>query len=557
MIQFDFNWSDPINLLILAMAIALLPLQLWLIVFRNKDNGFSLRHGIRLGLNVMLWLAVIAFITQPYLLAEARSVTGFFVGKDVPASRANALKDSIASAKKSISTDFKNDGFDTLILAGQDFPPTIFPAIMRAGTLPNQLQWIPYFAEDQLQSLHWNGILRKGEIQTVRGAVTSSKKQVLKLTYGNETLDSAVLNRGFNQFKLQFPVFAAGRVAVELAMGDNVKDTVRFFARPSEKLTFQFILDSPDFESRALATWLGRSGHAVIYATTLSKDIRSQQTINAAKDPDVIITDVRNAGNSLVRKSLTSGKSVFFINLTDPAAEIKTINTALQTRLQVTRITAKESVSLNPGLTALPFQFVQRNRYLISRALPVAVQKMRGKVGVSLLNETFPLQLAGDSVAYQKVWDAVLSPVLPAPANNVEVEAPLFKGLDAEIRLNGFSGRPGFVKMGYDTIFTAISYLNEKSAKALFKPMESGWISLKNSLEMEIYVEDPATASGFYKTARIMDFVKSYHILQDRLSKESVVSGKKPKGVRKAFSDWMWFSLLMAFLVAVWVERKL
>lgn len=557
MFQFDFNWSDPINLCILALAIALLPLQLWLILSGNEDSRFSSRRGIRLSLNVMLWLAVIAFIMQPYWLEKGKSVTGFFVGKDVPLARANALTDSISRAKKLISTDFKTEGFDTLILAGADFHPEIFQSIMRAQTLPRHIQWIPYFAENEVQSLRWNGILRKGELQTVRGEVNSSKKQVLKLTYENKTLDSALLDPGFNQFRLQFPIFAAGRVAVELAIDDDVKDTIRFFARLSEKLTFQFILDSPDFESRALATWLGKAGHAVIYAATLSKDISSKQTINAARDPDVIITDASNAGNKVVVKSISSGKSVLFINLTDAEAEIKAINTALRTQLQVSRVTTKESVPINRGLTALPFQFVQRNQYPISRVLPVAAQKIRGKVGVSLLNETFPLQLSGDSAAYQKVWDAVLAAVLPVPANNVEVEAPLFKGIDTEVGLDGFSIMPRFIKMGQDTIFAANSPLNEKAAKARFKPTESGWISSEDSLNIEMYVEEPARTRELYKTASMIDFIRSYHLLQDRSRKLSIVSGQKTKGIRKTLPDWMWFSVLLMCFAAVWVERKL
>ncbi|SKB46277.1 hypothetical protein [Dyadobacter psychrophilus] len=555
--QFDFNWSEPINLLILTLAIALLPLQLWLVLFRNNDNVFSSRHWIRLCLNVLLWLAVIAFIIQPYLLRDADSVTGLFVGKDVPAARANALRDSITGSKNAVVGDFKNAGFDTLILVGQDFQPEMFQAIMRAKTLPNQLQWIPYFAEDQLQSLHWRGVLRKGELQVVRGSVNSSRRQVLRIRYGNETLDSTVLETGFNQFKVQFPVFAQGRMAVELAMGENVKDTLRFFARPSEKLTFQFILDSPDFESRALANWLGKSGHSVIYATTLSKDIRSQQTINKAKEPDVIITDAGSAGNSLVRKGLANGKSILFVNLTDPVAEIKAINVALGTRLHVSRITAKETVSIKPGLTALPFRFVQSNRYLISHALPVAVEKTRGKVGVSLLNETFPLQLSGDSVSYQKVWDEVFSPVLPAVGNNVEVKAPLFTGVNAEIALNGFSTTPKFVKIGSDTLFTNVSSLNTKSAKARFKPTESGWVRSNDSLKIEMYVENEAVASDLHNTAGLTDFVKSYHTLQQQSESGPIVSYQNGKGTRRELSDWMWFALLMGCFLAVWIERKL
>ncbi|MCF0052879.1 hypothetical protein LXM25_22600 [Dyadobacter sp. LJ53] len=557
MIQFDFNWSDPLNLVILALAFGLLPLLLWLTFLRNKVDVSAPRRWIGVGLNVLLWLAVMAFIIQPYLITEAKSVTGFLIGKDVPAGRANALKDSIANAKKVVSADFKNTDFDTLILAGQDFQPEMLMEISVAQTTPVQVQWIPYFADNQLQSLHWKGVVRKGEMQVIRGNVTSSKEQVLRITYGNQTLDSTVLKPGQNQFRTQFPVFSEGRTAVELVMDDHVQDTLRFFARPAQKLTFQFILDNPDFESRALANRLGKSGHSVIYAATLSKDVRSRETINEAKEPDVILTHAGNAGNKLVKKSLMAGKSVLFINVTNPAAEIKAINAALGTRFALDKITGKDAIPVKSGLTALPFRFSQSNRYFTSRAFPVAVEKARGKVGVSLLNETFPLQLTGDSATYQSVWDAVLAPVLPVIGNNVEVEAPLLEGIHADIALNGFSKMPEFLKVGSDTLFTKTSSLNNKSATIRFKPTESGWLRSDDSLNMEVYVENRKTENRVSQTARLIDFIKSHNHLQTKLKNKSALSSHHERGVRKELSDWMWFSLLMGCFLTVWIERKL
>lgn len=557
MIQFEFNWSDPFNLMLLALTIALLALQLWLVWSGTKGSGFTTRLVVRLGLNVLLWLAVLAMVVQPYILREAKSVTGLLIGNEVPYATANALKDSIQSGKSIVSADLEKASFDTLILAGQDFEPALFARTMQAKSMPNAIQWIPYFGKNQFQNLHWKGIVRRGEMQVVRGSVISSGRQLLKATYGNATLDSAVLKDRFNQFKLQFPVFTEGRTAVTLSLGDNSKDTIRFFARPSEKRTFQFILDNPDFESRALATWLGKSGNAVIYEAALSKDVRSQENINKAKVPDVIITDADNVGNRIIKKHLAAGKSVLFINLTDPATQVKSINAALGTKLGMQRITAEETIPIRPGLTALPYRFVQQNRYLIAPALPVAVEKMSGNVGVSLLNETFPLQLAGDSIAYQQVWDAVFALVMPATERNIELQAPLFEDINAEMIFNGFPKMPSFFQLGSDTLFMKRSLLNTKSATADFKPSESGWISLKDSSNVECYVENQSFAGNLSRTAKLTDFVKSYNNLQNSLKEKTITTNQKAKGVRHALSDWMWFVLVMGCFLAVWIERKL
>ncbi|MCF2495034.1 hypothetical protein [Dyadobacter chenhuakuii] len=555
MIQFDFNWSEPLNLIIPALALLLLPLQLWLILRAKKDNQLTPRHWLRLSLNVLLWLAVVAFIIRPYLLKKAETVTGFLIGNDIPSSYANALADSINSLKKTVSSDIKSARFDTLILAGQDFQPEIFNTILQAA--PKRIQWIPYLAEDKWQQLHWKGVVRKGEMQVVQGNVLSSKPQVLKLKYGDNVLDSIALQKGFNQFRLQFPVFTEERTLIELAMDGEIRDTIRFYARPSQKFTFQFLLDSPDFESRALANWLGKAGHAVIYAATLSKNIRSQETINRAKDPDVVVTDAGNVNNRLVKKVLAAGKSVLFINVTKPEDEIKAINASLGTQLKVNRISVEESVSVSPGLTALPFRFVPGNRYFTSGTLPIAVERIRGRVGVSLLNETFPLQLAGDSAAYQKVWDAILAPVVPATTNNIQVQAPLFEGVDTEVTLNGFSNLSNFIKIGSDSVFLSTSPINEGSAKAFFKPTEIGWISSRDSLKMEMFVENQATAGDLYNTARLTNFIKIYNSLQKKLRNETGISSQHANEVKQKLPDWMWFALIIVCFLAVWVERKL
>lgn len=555
MIQFDFNWSEPLNLIILALALLLLPLQLWLILRAKRDNQLTPGHWLRLSLNVLLWLAVVAFIIRPYLLKKAETVTGFLIGNDIPSSYANALADSINSLKKTVSSDIRSAKFDTLILTGQDFQPEIFNTILQAT--PKRIQWIPYLPEDKWQQLHWKGVVRKGEMQVVQGNVLSSKPQVLKLKYGDNVLDSIAIQKGFNQFRLQFPVFTEERTLIELAMDGEIRDTIRFYARPSQKFTFQFLLDSPDFESRALANWLGKAGHAVIYAATLSKNIRSQETINRAKDPDVVVTDAGNVNNKLVKKVLAAGKSVLFINVTKPDDEIKAINASLGTQLKVRRISVEESVLVSPGLTALPFRFVPDNLYFTSGTLPIAVERIRGRVGVSLLNETFPLQLAGDSAAYQKIWDAILAPVVPATTNNIQVQAPLFEGVDTEVTFNGFSNLSNFIRIGSDSVFLSTSPINEGSAKAFFKPTEIGWISSRDSLKMEMFVENQATAGDLYNTARLTNFIIIYNSLQKKLRNETGISSQHAYEVKQKLPDWMWFALIIVCFLAVWVERKL
>ena len=562
MIHFNYDWSQTLNQLIVILAIALLAMQLWLIIFNDRSQ-FSRRKAIRLVLNVLLWMAIAGFILQPYVKKDSTSVTGLIIGEDVSPTFEKEITDSLKTAEV-ISPDFQSlqdleslNALDTIVLVGQKFDSRLFPALILAENHPD-IKWISHTGLNQIEDLNWKGIVRKGEMQTVRGDIESSENQLLKLVYGNQTLDSLQLNKGNNRFKLAFPVFSQGRTLATLQLDNKSIDTIRFFARPTAPLTFQFILNNPDFESRNLATWLGKNGHSVLYSTKLSTDIKSEQTINKAKEPDVIVTDSRNATNPLVKKAVTNGKSVLFINLNDPASEITTVNNALGAKLQIRKISNENAITLSPELTALPYQFVQSNHYQTFPKYPVAVVKKAGKIGVSLLNETFPMMLTGDSISYGKIWNSILAAVRPAMKSNIEIQAPVYQKLKATLRINNFTNSPRFLRMATDTLFLDYSAINERSASATFTPTQSGWISLADSSNTELFLEPEYETGNNYNSVKLKDFLSSYTSFQSkRFEAATRLDTDFDRGVKKRLSPWLWFGLVMICLVGVWVEGKL
>jgi hypothetical protein len=556
MIHFDFDWSDSLNQLIILLMAALLMMQLWLL-FRKDGEG----KWLRAVLNVLLWLAVLAFIIQPYILKKTSSHTGLLFGKDVPSAFREKLKDSLKRAEIITTDKLKDNRFDTLLLVGQDFGSVLFSTLEQIERKPSAVRWISHPAPDRAENMTWNGIVRKGEQQIVRGSIISSKKEILKLRYGNQTLDSLALRQGVNTFKMSFPVFTQGRTAVELAIGQSTLDTLRFFARPAESLTFQFMLDNPDFESRLLATWLGKNGHSVLYTAKLSKAISTKQTINKARDPDIVITDAGNASDALVKKAVASGKSVLLINLFNPAQEVSAINSALGTKLQIRKISNEESVNAGSGLTSLPYQFVPANHYLLVPGYPAAVEKTSGKVGVSLLNETFPLMLNGDSLTYEKVWNALLTSIRPASRNNISVQFPVCQDVKTSIELNNFESPANACLIGKDTLFPDYSVINGQSATGTIVPAESGWVSfqdLEGNTGAELYISAKQESNHTFQRKRTEEFIRAYNLVQSpRDSGKELSTDMLVKGVKSKLPDWLWFGIIMVGLAGLWIETKL
>lgn len=555
MIAFDFDWSDPLNLVLILFLILLGGLQTWLLRSSFEVHSRRVKPRLKIVLNLLLWLVIAAFVLQPVLKTNVPSGNILVAGKDVPSAEISRVRDSLHVRAIFSVRNFKVRDTDTLTLLGQDFEPSFFARLSQVLPSSARVKWVPYFGDNEIQSISWKGIVRKGQLQRVRGLISSGSSQWLKLKFGNQTLDSTRLEKGTESFALSFPVFSETRTAVDLVLGDEKKEVIRFFAQPLPPLTFQFILNNPDFESRNLATWLANKGHAVELSTNLSKNIRSKLTLNKAGTPDVIITDPENASKPQVKKALANGKSILFINLTNPASDVSSINVSLGTKLQVKKISNEEAIPVSGELTKFPFEFGKANAYLTIPKFPVAVEKATGKVAVSLLNETFPTLLKGDSVAYSTIWTSVLAEIHPAYQTNIEVNAPIYKGIETMFRFNNLADNPQEVKIGGDTLHVNYSTINAQTARVGYIPSDTAWLPL--SQDNEIAVADSTDFNDYYKSQLVENFVGKRLKLQTELGGMQKSADLHSHVVQESrIPDWVWFLALIFCFTALWLEPK-
>ncbi|MCF2443756.1 hypothetical protein L0657_07295 [Dyadobacter sp. CY345] len=554
MIAFDFDWFAPLNLVLILLLFLLGGLQAWLL---SRSSGQVLRRklNVKIGLNLLLWLVIAAFIFQPIFKSNVLSNQILVVGNDFPEKEIARIKDSLRVSKVFSESNFKGKYFDTLTLVGQDFSPTFFARLSQSLPTRSRINWIPYFPENQIQSISWKGILRKGQLQKITGALRLSDVQWVKVKFGNQVLDSLKLEKGQQYFNLSFPVFTERRTNVNLFLGDKNLGEIQFFAQSLPTLTFKFILDNPDFESKTLATWLANQGHAVEISTSLSKDISSKLTINKTGNPDIIITDPKNAGKAEIKKAFNAGKSILLINLTNPSTEITSINSALGTKLLIKKVSNEEALPVTGELTKLPFDFAKSNSYIHLPKYPVAIEKSAGKVAVSLLNETFPTMLNGDSLLYGNIWTSVLAAIHPAYKTNIEVLAPVYKGIHTELKFNNMAGNPGSVEIGKDTLFLNYSAINGQTADASYTPAKSSWVTLAD--DSEISVSDSLNFNPIYQSKLVEDFVKSRMNLQSNLLDSAHLSDPKSQPLNESrIPDWIWFLAILGSLTALWLEPK-
>lgn len=554
--QATLNWTHPITWLIVLALVTLLVVQAWLI-FRNQSLSTG-RRWLRAGLNFLLWLLLTGYFLQIRWPMTQPTKHALLIGDDVPASFARQISDSLHSQASFTSRTYKTD-YDSVTLVGQNFPNQMLTQLSNAT-----LRWIPYNQPDQLQAIGWKGIVRQGEMQQVTGQIQSSRKQMLRLRYGNKTLDSVAVYEGINAFSLQFPAFSKGRTQTELVLGESTApadqpgestlDTIRYFSRPTEPLTVQFLLNSPDFESKTLADWLGKQGHTVTILATLSKNISSSVTINKLGKstgkpiPDLIITEPANAASATVRKAYADNRAVLFINLTNPETDCRAINQALGSRWQVRKLTNEPLIKLPNGLNALPYRFAENLNQFAAASYPVAVQQGAGRVGVSLLSETFPLALSGDSIAYNRIWTAVLTRLSPSDRSTIQVDAPVYNGLRQAVVLNNSSGKSAALRIGPDTVRVHYSPINERSATGYSSFRKSGWQTVQDSLSLyvnELSPDDPAV-----NRAVISQFMLTH-------SRYQSTGNQAVRTLMAQLPNWVWLLLLIACFTALWIEPKI
>ena len=544
------NLTDPFTIAIAMALLVLLVVQGW-VILRNGLLSPG-RKALRGALNAILWLALVGYILQISWSVEQPATHALLAGDDVPASYARLLQDSLHIQDRFTAGPLKTSP-DSITLVGQEFPGELLTRLSSST-----VRWIPYDQPGHIYNLRWKGLVRQGEMQRITGHIHSPDRRLLRIQFGHQTLDSLMLKPGSNSITMQFPVFGRGRLQTELVLGNQVIDRVRFYSRPTAPLQIRFVLDNPDFESKTLAEWLGKQGHSVQVLTTLAKNVRSNTGINGystelSNKPDVVVTDPTNAANALVRKTIADGRAVLFINLSNPVADVAAINRALGTRWQISRQSNQESVPVGNGLTAHPYRFLNSPNQFAVSGYPVAMQQSAGRVAVSLLNETFPLALSGDSTAYSRIWYAVMAQLQPAEKNNVLLDAPVYSGLSNKVFVNTPILNKSLLRVGTDSVQMTKLPLNQQSFAGTLLTKLTGWQPVQDSLA--IWVEQIKKGNPAADRQVVSQFMLAHAKYEPIRTATSAQMGKTL--LREMVPGWAWLTIFLICLTALWVEPKL
>lgn len=539
--QIDFQYSSVWIALFAGLFLILLVLQL-ILIQRNQSTSPK-RKAVKIGLNLFFFTCLLLLLIQPYIYREYMPQNVLVYDTEVSEHFVNHLSDSL-NLKNAIPIDSYEKSADNIFLAGQRFTPVQLGKLQEAN-----ITWIPYHSEGAVMDIRWNGLLRQGQSQTLYGTYNTDREVYLTLLFGDEVLDSVLVGPSDQNFRLTTQAKAIGRNQLSLTTNGQELGKIRFFVTENNPIHYQMHFSYPDMEIRHLSGWLGRKGQGITASVQTSTSVIQQSTnIEMTDTLQFLITEPAFANSKVVGEAIASGATILFTNFGNVDRELLQINRALGTAWSVNRSHTEGSRTIEGSLTALPYKLIAQPQQWELLDAAVGYQRIgSAKVGVSLLDATFPIALQGDSIGYAAVWDRIFYAMRPAEGIIFNIPQPLFTSIGPkEWNINSPHKIEEILSIETDSIFLSPSPINPRSHTGYYKTPLSGWTGLADTLEIYFHGEEDDFQFVRHKN-QINQFIQYQ---QDKLI------GSKPIYQKQQLSDWWWFALLLLSATLLWIEPR-
>lgn len=537
MIQFEplISWSWA-WLFAVAICVILCVQLFWIL----KTSLSSSRKAIRMALNFLFGLLLIAYVFQPTWTSNRPEEAILLYSSEQANHEIGFWRDSLKVKRTKEISKFQGDG-NPVYLLGSDFSEN---ELLGLGN--KDFRWITDSERGSITYLNWKGILRKGEMQVVKGRIEATDTLRLSLAQQGELLAETIIEANSGIFEFEFPAQVVGRNALDLMMNDSLLGRVNFFVQPSKPIQYKLQFAFPDAEIRALTQYLINSGEQVNEQIAISKNAVIRSGNSEPDSLQFLIINPAQLSKKSTLDAIDQGASVLVMNGNEVNNDVAAINKAFGTSFKVKRTSNEESRVIDGDLGSAPYEFesIIAQKLLFDNAF--AVQQIgNAKVGLSLLGSTFPIKLAGDSLRYQAIWQQILGAMLPQESGAVELNQPVFEGMQAEIQINEEESRDDFIIIESDSVFLQPSLINPFSKTGSFVSLDSGWVSLADSLEFYSY------AAGEWPSLRAAKLRADFLTMYSKKDTSSTIDNSKEK-----ISDWLWFGMFLLVLTLIWLEPK-
>lgn len=537
----QFNPSIPDFWLIIFVLLILIILGFQLYVIINSQSSGK-KKWIKSVLNLLVGFSFILYLFQPSWNSSIGSDPVLVYSKDISGDRLNFLKDSLG-IRRDLEIEKYNGFGNPVFLVGQNYSEIELNRL--SGKSVN---WIKNSENSELTFLNWKGIVRNGEMQQLIGELQVDQPSLLELKFQNQLIRSDSIDTGQNRFEFNFPVNVSGRNELGLFLNDSLLGEIRFFSSESKPKSYSLRFSFPDPEVRVLTQYLLKKGEKVEEEIQVSKSsvIRSEpEELDSIK---VLIGDLAQLKPKSVKQELNSGLvGVLMINSQNPELDSKELNDLFSTSFEINRNSSDEYRVLESGIEVLPYSFVPKAGQKLILENSIAIENLGGlKVGMSLISQTFPRYLSGDTLAYERIWDEILGEIIPDELENWKYEAPVFSNQVSKISFNGINSEAVTLQIEEDTIYLQQDLVNPFTKTGNFSSQAAEWMTLADSMEVYIYGEDEL--KSIRTELNLSNFLKYEN--SDQSKTEFAME-------RVKISDWIWLSFFLILFGLLWLEPRL
>jgi hypothetical protein len=572
---------DPVlpPIILYSILIALTIFFIWM-EWKRKGNYFSVRTVSVVALmsaltGLLLRPAYQAFrseeiilLTPYYIRSQADSLLNVYPELRVfHLQGAKPYPNSVAVRYHDLSAELKNISF----ILGQGLPPEgldLFPS--------HNYQFLPSPYPVGIIHLSIPDNITQNRSAILEGVFNNTSKRAKLFLEGPAGKEDSVVfsENGFQNFNFSFFPKQTGKFLYTLLLEDSVLGKFPVQVRKHKPLDILFIQHYPTFETRYLKEFLGND-HRLLLRYQLSKNRFRHESVNRKpgsvyrltkeilSEFDLLIIDTDALGllraseiNSL-RSAVDEGLGLLPIFNASPAGIKENFSFTFKRHradtahlfLNGNRKHISPVWPLSPVPEAGTYTIIKNQ----NRVLSGYRYQGFGKVGFQLLQETYRLMLAGDSISYSSLWWPVLeqisrSDLMASAVRLQQRDFPLYP--DAPVPIEMITAGEPDVMINDIKIPVKESILIDDLWTGKFWTGTTGWnhVSIADDTALNFYVANADEWQSLATTIALEN------------TRQAALSNPREKKFKDVFLPvpaWIFFLLFLLGAGSLWVAPKL